>query len=71
MASVYDRPEARTELQKAIWKQIAFLGRYGNQPMDVCLAAPRARLNVLADAVNELMSEEQGKQPFFTANNNG
>ena len=44
--------------RRRIWKHVAFLGRYGHQPVDVCLELPVVDLRDLSSAVAELMSEE-------------
>jgi len=44
--------------RRRIWKHIAFVGRYGHQPVDVTLALPVADLRDLSSAVADLMGEE-------------
>lgn len=41
-----------------LWSKIAFLGRYGNQPADVCLDMPSTDLDRLAIRVGKIMEEE-------------
>lgn len=40
------------------WDQIAFLGRYGRQPADVCLRMTLRRLHRLTKSIARLMEEE-------------
>lgn len=41
-----------------IWKMIAFLGKYGNQPARHLLEFPMDDLKRLADAVGHFLEEE-------------
>ena len=41
-----------------MWAKIAFLGRYGNQPADVCMAMTATNLDRLANQVAKIMKEE-------------
>lgn len=41
-----------------IWSLVAFLGRYGNQPANVMRSMPVLELKRLADAVGELVAQE-------------
>lgn len=50
------------EREKHIWKLVAFLGRYGNQPATVCLSLPTRDLGLLAREVGELLREEAEAQ---------
>ena len=46
------------EYEKRIWKLVAFLGRYGHQPCDVCLEMETGDLRDLAEGVAGIMNEE-------------
>ena len=46
------------EYVRDLWKLLAFLGRYGHQPVDVCLDLPTMDLHQLASGVGEIMEEE-------------
>jgi len=42
-----------------LWRMVAFLGRYGHQPADVCLRMPVDDLQRLAREVGKILEEEQ------------
>jgi hypothetical protein len=44
----------------AIWTTIAFLGRYGRQPVNVVRALPSSEFWRLAEEVGKLLDEEKG-----------
>lgn len=46
---------------KAIWTTIAFLGRYGRQPIDAVRALPMTEFQTLATEVGALMEAENEK----------
>jgi hypothetical protein len=48
----------RGSFKKRIWKLIAFLARYGNQPADVSLRLPVDSLQALAGCVGDLLERE-------------
>jgi hypothetical protein len=41
-----------------IWRLVAFLGRYGHQPVEGCLGMTFPDLCSLAESVGELLREE-------------
>jgi hypothetical protein len=43
---------------RRIWRLVAFLGRYGHQPVEDCLHMTFADLCSLAEGVSELLREE-------------
>ena len=58
LAVAYERFGGVGEYERRLWKLIAFLGRYGKQPADTCLAMPMGDLLMLASSVSEIMVEE-------------
>jgi hypothetical protein len=50
--------EHRGSLSKRLWRQVAFLGRYANQPADVSLGLPVDDLQRLVAATAKLLEEE-------------
>ncbi len=44
--------------ERRIWKHIAFLGRYGHQPADVCLNMAVNDMTLLSSAVAGLLKDE-------------
>jgi hypothetical protein len=48
----------QSPLAERIWKQVAFLGRYGHQPVDVTLSMPVVDMHRLLEAVGQLIEEE-------------
>ena len=46
--------------EKRIWKMLAYVGRYGHQPVDVSMRLPVRQLRMLADALNDIVAEENG-----------
>ena len=46
------------EYEKRIWKLVAFLGRYGHQPAEMCLSMDTEDLRNLATGVADIMEEE-------------
>lgn len=61
-ATLYERGPSN---EQRIWKLLAYVGRYGNQPVTVARSLTLRELRVLADAVGEIVGEENasGKQP--------
>jgi len=47
------------EHERRIWHLVAFLGRYGHQPADVCLAMTMTDLQAMGTEVNAIMRAEQ------------
>jgi hypothetical protein len=43
---------------KQIWRHVAFLGRHGRQPADVCLALPYTDLMELSECVADMLRQE-------------
>jgi len=43
---------------KKLWRLLAYLGRFGHQPVDVTLALPFSQLRQLADSLSEVMEQE-------------
>jgi hypothetical protein len=50
--------EARGSLAKRIWRQVAFLGRYANQPADVSLSLPFDDLQRLVEETSIILEQE-------------
>lgn len=50
------------DYEERLWKMIAFLGKYGHQPANVCLSMTTTELGRLANAVAEIMREEADAQ---------
>lgn len=49
-----------------MWRLLAYVGRYGHQPLDVALRLPRSALARFADKVEEIVREEnepRAKEP--------
>ena len=46
-----------------VWRLIAYLARYANQPYSELATMPLSRLHRFADAVSELVREENGERP--------
>lgn len=61
-ASLYERGPSN---EQRIWKLLAYVGRYGHQPVTVARSLTVRELRVLADAVAEIVGEENasGKMP--------
>jgi ligand-binding sensor domain-containing protein len=49
---------SRGSLRKRLWRQVAFLGRYANQPADVCLAMPVDDLARMVAETSKLLEDE-------------
>ncbi len=47
--------------ERRIWKLLAYVGRYGHQPVSVAAALPVRQLRLLADALNDIVVEENPK----------
>lgn len=47
-------------MQKARWRQIAYLARYGHQPVDVLLGLSLRDLNSFQEAISEIVERENG-----------
>jgi len=41
-----------------IWKLVAYLGRYGHQPVNVVMRMTMREMGLLAEQVNEIVREE-------------
>ena len=46
--------------EQRIWKLLAYVGRYGHQPVASAALLPVRQLRMLADALNEIVTEENG-----------
>lgn len=49
---------ATTNNEKRIWKMLAYVGRYGNQPMNVLRQMPMREINLLAQELGRILEEE-------------
>lgn len=59
LAATYARLLGSSEEHvQRLWKMIAFLGRFGHQPANVCLDMTMLDLQSLAHQVGELLREE-------------
>ena len=61
-STIYQRGPSN---EQRIWKLLAYVGRYGHQPVTVARSLTVRELRVLADAVGEIIGEENaaGKMP--------
>jgi hypothetical protein len=55
IAGIYEQVGNNTQ---RIWKLLAYVGRYGHQPIDIALRLTVRQLNMLAESVAELVREE-------------
>lgn len=55
LAGIYDRIGNNTE---RIWKLLAYVARYGHQPVDVSKRLPLRELKLLADQLAKIVEEE-------------
>lgn len=58
MADIGRAYEGIANNEARIWKLLAYLGRYGHQPVNVALKLTLRELNALAAQVAELVREE-------------
>lgn len=67
-AGAVRRQPPRRELVRIL----AFLGRYGHQPLDAMLSQPVSLLSELADEVSAVMADEKGAfDSMFTGGGGG
>ena len=50
------------ERERNTWKTLAFLGRYGHQPIEEMKRMTSRELHLLARAIGELLEEESPEQ---------
>lgn len=54
----YERLGSVAGYEERIWERIAFLGRYGNQPADMCMGLPVDHMRSLVSATAKLLKGE-------------
>ena len=55
LRDIYDKAGSSS---KRIWKLLAFVGRYGHQPVNVAMSLTVRDLGVLASQIGQIIEEE-------------